>query len=399
MKDEKHEHGELGMASLAIHAGEQPDPVYGAVAAPIYQTSTFAFDTPDQGASRFAGEESGYIYTRLGNPTIDRLHEKITALEGGVGALATASGMAAVSTLYFSFLSAGDHIVGTSSLYGPSRTIMEKEFCRFGVESSWVDTGDLDQVNAALRPETKMVYVETPSNPTMRLTDLPAISEICKERGMILAVDNTFATPVLQRPLDLGADVSLHSVTKFINGHADVVGGLLVFKDKETMSRAIKPWQMLGGTMDPHQAWLVLRGAKTLKMRVECAQKNAMKVAEMLEAHPAVEWILYPGLKSHPQFELAEKQMAGPGALISFGVNGGIEAGKKVLQAVKLCTLAVSLGGIETLIQHPASMTHAGMGPEALAQAEIGEGLIRLSVGCEDVNDLLADLDQALKAV
>ncbi len=398
MSSEQHNHDNLGLASLAIHAGERPDPAFGAVAAPIYQTSTFAFDTPDQGASRFAGEESGYIYTRLGNPTIDRLHEKVAALEGGIGALATASGMAAVSTLYFSYLSAGDHIVGTSSLYGPSRIIMEKEFYRFGVESSWVDTGSVDQVLAALRPETKMIYVETPSNPTMRLTDLRAMSEICKERGILLAVDNTFATPVLQRPLALGADISLHSVTKFINGHADVVGGLLVFKDKEIMVRAIKPWQMLGGTMDPHQAWLVLRGAKTLKMRVECAQANALKVAEMLEEHPKVDWILYPGLETHPQYELAKKQMAGPGALISFGVIGGIKAGKKVLQSVNLCTLAVSLGGIETLIQHPASMTHAGMGAEALAQAEIGEGMIRLSVGCEDCNDLLADLDQALRA-
>lgn len=398
MTSKQHGHDDLGLASLAIHAGEGPDPAYGAVAAPIYQTSTFAFDTPDQGASRFAGKEKGYIYTRLGNPTIDRLHEKVAALEGGVGALATASGMAAVSTLYFSYLSAGDHIVGTSSLYGPSRIIMEKEFSRFGVESTWVDTGDLDQVNAALRPETKMVYVETPSNPTMRLTDLAAVAEICRARDILFAVDNTFATPVLQRPLDLGADISLHSVTKFINGHADVVGGLLVFKDQEVMARAIKPWQMLGGTMDPHQAWLVLRGAKTLKMRVECAQANAMKVAEMLEEHPAVDWILYPGLDTHPQYELAKKQMVGPGALISFGVNGGLEAGKKVLQAVQLCTLAVSLGGIETLIQHPASMTHAGMDAEARAQAEIGEGLIRLSVGCEDCDDLLSDLDQALRA-
>jgi methionine-gamma-lyase len=398
MTGKQHDHEDLGLASLAIHAGEEPDPAFGAVAAPIYQTSTFAFDSPEQGASRFAGKESGYIYTRLGNPTIDRLHEKVSALEGGVGALATASGMAAVSTLYFSYLSAGDHIVGTSSLYGPSRIIMEKEFYRFGVSSSWVDTGDLDQVKAALRPETKMVYVETPSNPTMRLTDLPAVSEICRERGILLAVDNTFATPILQRPLELGADISLHSVTKFINGHADVVGGLLVFKDKDVMKRAVKPWQMLGGTMDPHQAWLVLRGAKTLKMRVETAQANAQKIAEMLESHPNVDWILYPGLETHPQYELAKKQMVGPGALISFGVNGGIEAGKKVLHAVKLCTLAVSLGGIETLIQHPASMTHAGMGVEALAQAEIGEGLIRLSVGCEDCDDLLSDLDQALRA-
>jgi methionine-gamma-lyase len=399
MSSQEHGHDNLGIASKAIHVGEAPDPVYGAVAAPIYQTSTFAFDTPEQGAARFAGTEPGYIYTRLGNPTIDRLHQKVSALEGGVGALATASGMAAVSTLYFSYLSAGDHIVGTSSLYGPSRIIMEKEFYRFGVSSTWVDTGNLDEVHEALRPETRMIYVETPANPTMRLTDLPAISGICKDRDILLAVDNTFATPVLQRPLELGADISLHSVTKFINGHADVVGGLLVFEDKDLMTRAVKPWQMLGGTMDPHQAWLVLRGAKTLKMRVETAQANAQRIARVLETHPKVDWVLYPGLESHPQYELARRQMDGPGALISFGVSGGFDAGKKVLQAVKLCTLAVSLGGIETLIQHPASMTHAGMGPEALQQAEIGEELIRLSVGCEDCDDLMSDLDQALNRI
>ena len=398
MSNSDHQLEDYGLASLSIHAGEEPDPVFGAVAAPIYQTSTFAFDSPDQGAARFSGEESGYIYTRLGNPTIDRLHEKIAALEGGRGALATASGMAAVSTVYFSYLSAGDHIIGTSSLYGPSRTIMESEFSRFGVESSWVDTGDLDQVRNALRPETKMIYVETPSNPTMRLTDLAEISAICREEKILFAVDNTFATPILQKPLDLGADISLHSVTKFINGHADVVGGLIVFKDEKVMARAIKPWQMLGGTMDPHQAWLVIRGAKTLKLRVEAAQANAIEVAKMLESHPKVEWILYPGLESHPQYDLASRQMKGPGSLISFGIKGGIEAGKKVLQSVKLCTLAVSLGGIESLIQHPASMTHAGMGAEARAQAEIGDGLIRLSVGCEDTNDLLVDLDRALNA-
>ena len=398
MTGKEHGHRSLRLASLTVHAGEEPDPVYGAVSAPIYQTSTFAFDSADQGASRFRGEEAGYIYTRLGNPTIDRLHRKITALEGGVGALATASGMSAVSTLYFTFLSAGDHVVATSALYGPSRTILEREFSRFGVQSTWVDTSNLDEVKDGLRAETKLVYVETPANPTMRLTDLAAVAEICQARGLILAVDNTFATPILQQPLALGADISLHSVTKFINGHTDVVGGLLVFKDEGLMSRAVKPWQMLGGTMDPHQAWLVLRGAKTLKLRVEAAQANAMKVADMLERHPAVARVLYPGLESHPQYELARRQMKGPGSLISFEVKGGIAAGKKVLQAVRLCTLAVSLGGIESLIQHPASMTHAGLGAEARDQAGISDGLIRLSVGCEDAEDLMEDLDQALSA-
>ena len=395
----KEELARLGLDSLTVHAGESPDPAFGAVAPPLYQTSTFAFDSPAQGAARFKGEEEGYIYTRLGNPTIDRLEEKIAALEGGAGALACSSGMGAIATLYFSLLSAGDHVVATSSLYGPSRTLLEKQFSRFGVKSTWVDTGDLDLVRDSILPETKLLYIETPANPTIRLTDIAACAEICREKGLLLAVDNTFASPILQKPLELGADISLHSVTKFINGHTDVVGGILVFKDMETLRRVEKPWQMVGATMDPHQAWLVLRGAKTLKMRVEKAQANAMEVARMLEAHPEVEWVRYPGLESHPQHELALRQMKGPGSLISFELKGGLAEGKQVLERVKLCTLAVSLGGIETLIQHPASMTHAGMGAEARAQAGITDGLIRLSVGCEDAADLAADLKQALDSL
>ena len=395
----KEELARLGLDSLTVHAGESPDPAFGAVAPPLYQTSTFAFDSPDQGAARFKGEEEGYIYTRLANPTIDRLEEKIAALEGGAGALACSTGMGAIATLYFSLLSAGDHVVATSSLYGPSRTLLEKQFSRFGVKSTWVDTADLDLVRNSILPETKLLYIETPANPTIRLTDIAACAEICREKGLLLAVDNTFASPILQKPLELGADISLHSVTKFINGHTDVVGGILVFKDLETLRRVEKPWQMVGATMDPHQAWLVLRGAKTLKMRVEKAQANAMEVARMLEAHPEVEWVRYPGLESHPQHELALRQMKGPGSLISFELKGGLAEGKQVLERVKLCTLAVSLGGIETLIQHPASMTHAGMGAEARAQAGITDGLIRLSVGCEDAADLVADLKQALDSL
>ncbi len=395
----KEELARLGLDSLTVHAGESPDPAFGAVAPPLYQTSTFAFDSPDQGAARFKGEEEGYIYTRLANPTIDRLEEKIAALEGGAGALACSSGMGAIATLYFSLLSAGDHVVATSSLYGPSRTLLEKQFSRFGVKSTWVDTADLELVQNSILPETKLLYIETPANPTIRLTDIAACAEICREKDILLAVDNTFASPILQKPLELGADISLHSVTKFINGHTDVVGGILVFKDLETLRRVEKPWQMVGATMDPHQAWLVLRGAKTLKMRVEKAQANAMEVARMLEAHPEVEWVRYPGLESHPQHELALRQMKGPGSLISFELKGGLAEGKQVLERVKLCTLAVSLGGIETLIQHPASMTHAGMGAEARAQAGITDGLIRLSVGCEDAADLVADLKQALDSL
>ncbi len=386
----------LSPETTAIHAGQEPDPVYGGVSVPIYQSSTFAFESAEQGAARFAGKEAGFIYTRIGNPTIRALEASLAALEGGCDASATATGMAAVTTIYTALLDKDAHVVGTAALYGPSRTVLETEFSRFGVRSDFVDTSDIRNVEKALRPETKLLFVETPANPTLALTDLRACARIARERGITLVVDNTFSSPLLQRPLDLGADVVMHSLTKFINGHSDVVGGAIVARDEALHKRLRKVLVMMGGTMDPHQAWLVLRGVRTLALRVEKGQANAGALAPWLAAHPKVAWVKYPGLESHPQHALAKEQMKGFGSMITFGLRGGFEAGRKMINAVELCTLAVSLGGIESLIQHPASMTHAGVPQEKRREAGITDDLIRLAVGCEGVEDIRADLAQAL---
>ncbi len=385
-----------GFDTEAVHAGTEPDPLFGAVSVPIYQTSTFAFSSVDQGANRFAGTEDGYIYTRMGNPTVAALEEAVTSLEHGHGALATSSGMAAISNVFFAYLEAGAHMVGTDSVYGPSRVVVEKHFSRFGVESTFVDTSNPDNIRAALRPETTMLYIETPENPTIRLTDIAACAAIAQEHGLLFVVDNTFATPLLQRPLDLGADIVVHSMTKFINGHADVVAGIIVTSSKEQQARLRNALNHHGGCIDPHQAWLVHRGLRTLGLRVRQAQTSAIAIAEFLSQHPMVEWVRYPGSPDYPQRELAERQMAGPGAILCFGVKRGLEGGRRIMEAVKLATLAVSLGGVETLIEHPASMTHAGMKPQDREEAGISDNLIRLAVGCEDTEDLLADLAQAL---
>lgn len=387
-----------GFHTRLVHGGYHPDHT-GAVTVPIYQTSTFAFHNARHGAALFGGEDGGFIYTRLGNPTIQALEDCVADLENGYGGIATSSGMGAVSAVYMALLEQGAHMVSTASVYGPSRGLVEKYLCRFGVTASFVDTTDLESVRRALRPETKLVYVETPSNPAMQVTDLRAVAQIAKAHGAALVVDNTFASPYLQKPLDLGADVVLHSVTKFINGHADVVGGLIVTKS-EAMWRRIRPLMInLGTNMDPHQAFLVLRGLKTLGIRIERAQAGALEIARWLEARPEVAWVRYIGLPSHPQHELAKKQMAGFGSMISFELKGGLEAGRAVMDHVKLATLAVSLGGVETLIEHPASMTHAGMSPADRLEAGITDGLVRYSVGIEDVSDLLADLEQAFHSI
>ena len=393
-----HDTKHLAFDSKLIHAGAFKD-VYGSATVPIYQTSTFAFDSAQNGADRFAGQSSGFIYTRLGNPTIGALERLVAELEHGYGGIATSSGMGAVSTVYLTLLDQGSHLVGTSAVYGPSRLLAEKTLARFGVTSTWVDSSDLDNVRKAMRPNTRVLYVESPSNPTQQVTDLAASAAIAHEHGALLVVDNTFASPYLQKPLDLGADVVLHSVTKFLNGHADIVGGVIVVKD-EHHYKAMRPTMIgLGCNMDPHQAFMVIRGIKTLGVRMERAQANAMQIARWLERHPKVEWVRYVGLESHPQHELAKQQMKGPGAMIAFGLKGGLEAGRTVMDNVKLATLAVSLGGVESLIEHPASMTHAGVSREHREEAGISDGLVRYSVGIEDVNDLIADLDQALAAV
>ena len=387
-----------GFNTKLVHAGIRED-VHGSVVTPIYQTSTFAFRNAEQGAKRFAGTEDGYIYTRIGNPTTAALEENVAQLENGFGATAMASGMGAVSTVYLALLNAGDHMVSTSSVYGPSRGLMEKHMSRFGVESSYVDTSDLENLRQAMKPNTKLVYVESPSNPAMSVTDIKAAAQIAHSAGALLVVDNTFASPHLQKPLDLGADVVLHSVTKFINGHADIVGGIVVAKTEALHKQLRAMLVNLGANMDPHQSYMVSRGLKTLALRVERAQENAKEVANWLAQHPAVEWVSYVGLPSHPQHELAKRQMSGPGSMIAFELKGGTEAGRVVMDNVHLAGLAVSLGGVETLISHPASMTHAGMAREDRIKAGITDGLVRISVGIEDLEDIIADLEQALDRI
>ncbi len=388
----------MGFDSLAVHAGGVADSM-GSAVNPIYQTSTFQFESADHGAKCFSGEEKGYIYTRIGNPTIGELEEAVAALEGGYGGVATSSGMAAVNTVYMAYLGAGKHLVAHNSLYGPSRAIMESLYPRFGVQSTFIDATDPQHIRDAIRPETTLIFLETPANPTIGITDIEAIAAIAREHNIPLCVDNTFCSPYLQKPFELGADIVLHSMTKFINGHADIVAGMVVAKTREHYDKIRSVMVNMGCNMDPHQAWLTRRGLKTLGIRIDRAQENAIKVAAYLENHPKVEWVLYPGLPSHPQHELAKKQMKGPGAMISFGLKGGLQEGKLLMNNVKLALLAVSLGGIETLIQHPASMTHSKLSAESKRAAGITDELVRLSVGIENIEDIIGDLDQAFEKI
>lgn len=388
----------LGINSRMIHAGEFDNPL-GSATVPIYQSSTFIFENADHGARCFSGEDDGYIYTRIGNPTIHALETLVADLEGGADGIATSSGMAAVNTLYMALLSKGDHMISSAAVYGPSRVVMEQHWSRFGVESTYVNTSDIEAIKAAFKPNTRMLYIETPANPTMEITDLKACAALAHEHGALLVVDNTFSSPYLQRPLELDADAVFHSMTKFLNGHADIVAGMIVAKEK-TLGKKLRSMMVtLGCNMDPHQAFMVIRGVKTLGIRVERAQQSAMKIAQFLEAHPKVEWVKYPGLASHPQHQLAKQQMFGFGTMISFGLKGGFEAGKILMNSVELAILAVSLGGVETLIQHPASMTHSKMNPEDRLKAGITEGLVRYSVGIEDLEDLIEDLEQGLAKI
>lgn len=390
------DHKNLKFNTKLIHAGEIDDQ-FGSATVPIYQTSTFKFKSADHGAALFAGKEEGYIYTRIANPTIRAFEQNIAALENGCDGIAVSSGMAAVTNVYFTFLSAGSHMISTASVYGPSRGVMEQDFSKFGVDYTYLNTSNLDLIKKAIKPNTKLIYLETPSNPTMEVSDIVEISKIAHEHGIMVAVDNTFATPYLQKPLDLGADVVLHSITKFINGHADIVGGVVVAKDPEVYKKLRHSMAYIGTNMDPHQAFMVLRGVKTLAIRVERAQENAIKVADFLVNHPKIEWVNYPGFKSHKQYDLIQKQMAGPGSMISFGLKGGLKAGKALMDNVKLALLAVSLGGVESLIQHPASMTHSAISKEDKIAAGITDDLVRFSSGIEDVVDIIADLEQALE--
>ena len=377
----------LHFATLAVHAGVEPDPATGAVMTPIYQTSTYA--------QQDIAVHKGFEYSRTDNPTRSALQEALAALEQGRRALAFASGMAAIDTL-LRLLQPGDHVLSGNDVYGGTFRLFDKVLAPYGLHFDFVDTADTDAVAAALRPETRLVWLETPTNPLLRLTDIAAVAEIVRASGAWMGVDNTFASPALQQPLLLGADFVVHSTTKYIGGHSDVVGGAIVLDDEELYERLKFLQNAVGAVPGPLDCFLTLRGIKTLALRMERHSANALRVARFLEEHPAVESVLYPGLESHPQHELAARQMAQPGGMVSFTPRGGEAAARAVVRGTRLFTLAESLGGVESLIELPAPMTHASVADSPLA---IDPGLVRLSVGIEDAADLIADLEQALGAL
>jgi methionine-gamma-lyase len=381
-----------------VHGGFKLETT-GAVVTPIYQVSTFAFKDVDHGAGLFAGKRDGYIYSRMANPTVEAVERAVALLEGGYAGLGCGSGMAAIHTTFAALLGSGDHVVCSALVYGPTQTLLVNVMSRFGIASTIVDTSNLDSVKKAMKPTTKLVFVESPGNPVLAVSDIASIADIAHRQGAKLVVDNTFMSPVLQQPLLLGADVVVHSMTKFLNGHADVVAGMIVVKTEEEYRTFRKILNQLGGVIDPFNSFLVSRGIRTLALRMERHCASAMKIAGYLESHPKVAKTYYPWLPSHPQHELARRQMKGGGGVVSFELTGGLEAGKTLMNSVRLCTLAVSLGGVETLIEHPASMTHASMGGAARAQAGITEGLVRISVGIEHVDEIIADLDQGLAKI
>jgi cystathionine gamma-synthase len=376
---------EYGFATRAIHAGQDPDPTTGAVIVPIYQTSTFAQEE--------VGVHKGYEYARTGNPTRTALETALAALDGGRHALAFASGLAAEATVLM-MLSAGDHIVAGDDAYGGTYRLFDKVFSRHGITVDYVDTRDAENVADAIREETRLVWLETPTNPLLKLADIKEIGRHARDRGVLTLVDNTFASPYLQRPLDLGADLVLYSTTKYMGGHSDVVGGALVLNDEQTFNRLKFLQNAAGGVPGPFDSWLVLRGLKTLALRMRAHSENGLAVASFLEQHPAVEQLYYPGLASHPQHGLAARQMRSAGGMISFLPAGGEEAARKIVSRTRLFTLAESLGGVESLIELPSAMTHASVAGSPL---EVPAGLVRLSVGIEDVADLIADLNHALR--
>ena len=385
-----------GFGTKAIHGGKMKDTQYGALTTPIYQTSTFEFDCCEQGGRRFAGEEKGYIYTRLGNPSISAVENKVALLEGGEACAAASSGMGAVSACLWSIAGAGKHILADETLYGCTFALLNHGMTRYGVEVTFVDTSDLEQVKANLKENTVCVYLETPANPNLKISDIQAVAELAHAYNPAIQVvcDNTFASPYLQRPLELGADVVVHSATKYLNGHGDVIAGFVV--GTEAFINEVKMFglkDMTGATLGPFEAFLIMRGLKTMEIRMERHCANAKRVAEYLVKQEKVERVYYPGLETHPGYEIAKKQMQDFGAMISFEVKGGKEGGMKFVNSLSMIPIAVSLGDAETLVQHPASMTHSVYTEEELKAAGISAGLIRLSVGLENAEDIIADLE------
>jgi cystathionine gamma-lyase/cystathionine beta-lyase/cystathionine gamma-lyase/homocysteine desulfhydrase len=378
-----------GFATRAIHDGQQPDPLTGAVNVPIYLTSTYV----QQGI----GENKGYEYSRVSNPTRDRLEENLASLEGGVAARVFGSGMAAINAIA-SMLKAGDHVVCGDDLYGGTPRLFNQVLTGFGLEFSYVDTSDAENVERAIRKNTRIVHVETPTNPLMRLSDLPAISKICRRKTVELVVDNTFMSPYFQQPLALGADLVVHSTTKFLNGHSDGLGGVVVCSRPEQAAQLAFLQKCAGAILSPFECFLLLRGVKTLAARMEIHDRNGRVVAEFLAKHKKVGKVLYPGSPDHPQHELAKRQMSGFGAMITFEM-GSLKNANKMLKRLRVCSLGESLGGVETLISHPATMTHAALGEKGRRAIGITDGMVRISVGIEDVQDILSDLEAGLAAI
>jgi len=374
-------------STICIHAGQQPDPSTGAIITPIYQTSTYVQEG--------VGHHKGFEYGRTQNPTRAALEANIAAIEGGRGAYAFASGMATINAI-LAMLASGDHVIVTDNTYGGTFRLFDKVLTKFGLAFSYVDTSNLDRVREAIRPNSKMIFVETPTNPVLRLTDLAGVAEIARARGLTFVVDNTFASPVLQRPIAFGADLVMHSTTKYLNGHSDSVGGIVVGVRDEHLEWLKFIQNAAGGILSPMDSWLVLRGTKTLAVRMKQTNENGQRLAEYLEAHPKVTRTIYPGLKSHPHHALAAKQMHGFGGMLTFELESEAAA-RAMLERVRLMSLAESLGGVETLICHPASMTHASV--PAARRAEIGltDAMVRISAGIEDIDDLIEDLAQALQ--
>ena len=377
----------MGFSTDCIHAGNEPDPSTGAVAVPIYQTSTYVQEG--------LGQNKGWEYARTQNPTRSALEKNLAVLEGGAGARAFASGMAAITAIS-TLVKQGDHVVCSNMTYGGTYRYFTKILANYGVTFSFVDTARAEDVERAIRPETRLLHLETPTNPTMQLCDIALLSELAHRNGAIVVVDNTFASPYLQKPLALGADIVMHSTTKFLGGHSDTVGGAAIAKSKEHVEWLSFVQNSSGAILSPMDSWLVLRGIKTLVVRMERHEQNGRAIAEHLSKHPKVKKVNYPGLPSHPQHALAKRQMAGFGAMISFDL-GSFENASAFLAKVRLCSLGESLGGVETLISHPATMTHASIPEEERNRLGVTPGLVRISVGIEDVEDLIADLDQALR--
>jgi len=383
----------MGFTTKQIHAGVKPDPVTGSILTPIYQTTTYVQDSVDEYMAK------GYSYSRSANPTVDALEKKLAVLENGYACTCYSTGMAAIQAVVQATLNAGDHAIVSDVAYGGTYRLCTKIYARFGVEFTFVDTANPEAVAAAVRDNTRLILTETPANPTLKLTDLAAVSRIAAANGIPHAVDNTFLTPFYQLPLELGADIVIHSTTKYFDGHNATVGGAVVTKTAE-QDEAIRFVQNASGViMSPWVAWLTLQGIKTLSVRMERQSANALAIAEFLEAHPKVARVQYLGLKSFPQHELAKSQADGFGAMLWFEVEGGVQAGKRIMDAVELCALAENLGSVETLITHPATMTHADVEPEERQRVGITDGLVRLSVGLEDVQDLIDDLSAALDSV